>query len=345
MKKLMSIVISVVAIMCLLAVFSLFSGCGISQDNQQIQATGTIEMTETTISTKVGGKVVQIPVEEGRGVKSGDLLAELDHAELNAQITAAKANLDLAKLLYQKSAKAINLNPNSADDSREAQIAAAQNNLAVAKANLDDASRTFDRMQKLYQSQLISQADYDKATTGKSVAQSQYQAALNNLTLAKSSPNTQDIDTTNKQSTTQIKQAESSLALLEIQLNNTKITASASGIVSAKLVEVGELVSPGSSLFTILDYSKPWVKIYLTLNEVERVSLNQKAYVKLDAYPDKKFGGRISFISNEAEFTPKDFLSKEERVKQVFAVKIELGNKEGLLKAGLPVDVWVEDRQ
>jgi hypothetical protein len=84
--------------------------------------------------------------------------------------------------------------------------------------------------------------------------------------------------------------------------------------------------------------------VYLPLKEVSRVSLNEKAYVKLDAFPAKKFYGRITFISQEAEFTPKDFLSKEERIKQVFAVKVLLSNKENLLKAGLPVDVWVVEK-
>lgn len=333
--------LSGLSIVGLIVTVLLIGGCGEKQKDQAIQGTGTVEMTETTISSKVSGKIVKIPAEEGQAVKNGDLLAELDHNELDAQIKAAQANLDLAKLRFQKSQQASKFTSSaSVNDSRAAQIAAAQNNLAVAKANLDDANRAYERMQKLFQGQLISQADFDQAGTRRNVAQAQYRAALNNVTLSKSNPNTEDIDTANKQSSAQIEQATSNLALLQIQLNNTQITAPADSVLSAKLVQVGELVSPGTALFTLLDYSKPWVKIYLSLNDVERVKLNQKAYVKLDAY-DRKFDGRVSFISQEAEFTPKDFLSKDERVKQVFAVKIELNNKDGLFKAGLPVDVTI----
>ena len=160
-------------------------------------------------------------------------------------------------------------------------------------------------MQRLSQDQLISQADYDQAATKQSVAEAQCQVALNNLDLAKANPDTEDIVTTHKEAATQIKQAESSLSLLELQLNDTKITAPTAGVVETKLVELGELVSPTSSLFTLLDYNKPWVKIYLPLLEVERVSLNQKAYVILDSFPQKTFYGFVSYISQEAEFTRK----------------------------------------
>lgn len=279
MKKVMNIVISAVAIMGLMAVLSLLSGCNLNESNQQIQATGTVEMTETNISSKAGGKIVQIHGEEGQEIKSGDLLLELDHEELDAQIRAAKANVELTK------------------------------------ANLESANTNLQRIRALYNKDLISKSQLDQAVTGAQVSEAQK------------------------------KQAQANLSLLDIQLQNAKLYAPVPGVISAKMVEQGELISVGSPLYTVLDYSRPWVKIYLPLKDVERVSLNQKAFVILDAYPQKKFHGRVSFISQEAEFTPKDFLSKEERVKQVFAVKIELENKEGLLKAGLPVDVWVEEGQ
>jgi HlyD family secretion protein len=224
----------------------------------------------------VNGRIIKIPVTEGKQIKQGDLLAEIDHEELDAQIAAARSNLD------------------------------------VAIANYDAAKTDLQRNKQLYQKDLIAKSQYDSFVTKADV------------TLA------------------QVKQAQSNLALLQVQLSNVKIFAPISGVLSAKLVETGELVASGTALFTILDYNKPWVKIYLPLKEVERVTLNQKAYVKLDA-SGKKFYGWISFISDEAEFTPKDFLSKEERVKQVFAVKIVLNNKDELLKAGLPVDVTVEN--
>lgn len=265
-----------VPVICLALISLMINGCSFDQNTNAIQATGTIEMTETNISSKISGKIIEIPVIEGQSVKAGELLAVLDHDELDAQIGAARSNLDAAIANYN-----------------------------AAKADLQ-------RNRQLYQDQLIAKSQYDQFVTRAEVTQAQ------------------------------VRQAKSNLTLLEVQLSNIKILAPTGGVLSAKLVEEGELVSAGAVLFTVLDYTKPWVKIYLPLKEVEQVLLNQKAYVTLDAYPAKKFPGRVSFISEEAEFTPKGYLSKEERVKQVFAVKIALDNKEGLLKAGLPVEVSLE---
>jgi HlyD family secretion protein len=275
MKKVSMKIVWFVLTLSLIIVMLLEGGCRFKPEDERIQATGTIEMTETTVSSKSNGRVISIAVEEGQSVNQGDLLVKLDHEELDAQIASARANLD------------------------------------VAIANYDSAKTDLQRNKLLYKDQLISSAQFDQVATKSDVTKAQ------------------------------VGQAKSNLDLLKVQLSNVEILAPGSGIISAKLIENGELVSSGTSLFTLLDYDKPWVKIYLPLKEVSSIKLNDRAYVQLDAFPDKKFYGRISYISKEAEFTPKDFLSKDERIKQVFAVKIELTNKEGLIKAGLPVDVWV----
>jgi HlyD family secretion protein len=279
MAKTARLNLKTILILALLAQLTVAGGCKFGPKNQPITATGTIEMKEILIGTKTAGRVVKLRIQEGQTVKSGDLMAELDHEEIDAQLTAARANLE------------------------------------VMNANLDAAQTDLKRTQQLYQAQLISQAQYDQAVTRATVLEAQ------------------------------AKQAAANIALLKTQLKNVMIYAPGTGVVSEKLVEVGELVTPGSSLFTILDNTKPWVRIYLPLVNVEKVFLNQKAYLQMDAYPDRKFHGRVSFISQEAEFTPKDFQTKEERVKQVYAVKIELDNTSGLLKAGMPVDVALETKK
>lgn len=250
-------------------------GC-VREKQGEITGTGTIEMTEVSVSNKVGGKLLKVIVGEGQTVKSGELVAELDHQELDARIVAARSSLE------------------------------------VNQANRQAARRDFERMRQLFQAQVISKSQYDGALTSLDVAEAQ------------------------------VKKSQADLDLLGIQLKDYFITAPANGIVSARMVEPGEIIAAGTSLFTILDNTRPWVKIYLPLTDVEKVSLNQKASIMMDAFPDRKFTGRVSNIASEAEFTPKDYLSKEERVKKVFAVKVELKNEAGLLKAGLPVDVTIE---
>ncbi len=278
MKWIMKTGMGMILGMSFISMLFLIGGCGYKKADQRIEATGTVEMTETTVNSKSSGRIVTISADEGQAVKAGDLLAELDHEELDAQIAAAKSNLD------------------------------------VAIANYDAARTDLARNRQLYQAQQISASQFDQAVT------------KNDVTKA------------------QVSQAKANLDLLNVQLKNVQIFAPAAGILSEKLIESGEVIAGGASLFTLLDYEKPWVKVYLTLKEVSKVRLNDKAYITLDAFPNRKFWGRISFISNEAEFTPKDFLSKEERVKQVFAVKVQLANKDNILKAGLPVDVAIEEK-
>lgn len=278
MKWIMKTGMRIILGMSFLSMLFLIVGCGYKKADQRIEATGTVEMTETTVNSKSNGRIVAILADEGQGVKAGDLLAELDHEELDAQIAAVKSNLD------------------------------------VAIANYEAARTDLARYRQLYQAQQISASQFDQAVT------------KNDVTKA------------------QVSQAKANLALLHVQLKNVQIFAPADGILSEKLIENGEVIASGASLFTLLDYEKPWVKVYLPLKEVSKVRLNDKAYITLDAFPNRKFWGRISFISNEAEFTPKDFLSKEERVKQVFAVKVQLANKDNILKAGLPVDVAIEEK-
>lgn len=334
----------VIAMMIGSGALALLGGCA-PERNRGTHATGTIEMTETTVSSKVGGRIVNLPVAEGQTVQTNDLLAELDHAELDDQIVAAQSSLETARLRYQKTSGAVRLAGQSGVTIRNAQIELAQHNLEIARNNQGDADRNFSRIEQLYRQGLVSQAEYDAVLTKQRNAAAQYQVALNSLMQAKAAPNTDDLDFTNQQAAAQIKQAQSNLDLLRIQLQNTRITAPCNGVLSAKLAQRGELVGVGTALFTILDYAKPWVKIYLPLKEVEQVTLNQQAYLQLDAYPKRKFYGRVSFIAQEAEFTPKDFLSREERVKQVFAVKVELRNQAGILKAGLPADVTIETKE
>lgn len=108
-----------------------------------------------------------------------------------------------------------------------------------------------------------------------------------------------------------------------------------------KAVEAGELVTPGATVVTLVDLDSVHVMIYVTEKELGRVRLGDAAEVKIDAFPDKAFAGKVTYISPEAEFTPKNIQTKEDRVKLVFGVKVEIENREGLLKPGLPADAVI----
>jgi HlyD family secretion protein len=136
-------------------------------------------------------------------------------------------------------------------------------------------------------------------------------------------------------------QARAAADLLAKTIADSTITAPAGGIVTHKAVEAGELVTPGATVVTLADLDSVYVMIYVTELEIGRIKLGDGVDVRIDAFPDKPFPGKITYISPEAEFTPKNVQTKEDRVKLVFGVKVEIENKAGLLKPGLPADAVV----
>jgi HlyD family secretion protein len=117
------------------------------------------------------------------------------------------------------------------------------------------------------------------------------------------------------------------------------VTSPIDGVILERSVEAGEVVFPGMILMTIGDLSAPWIRVYIGETDIGKVRLGQKALVVTDAYPKREFPGILRYISSEAEFTPKNVQTREERVKLVYEARIYLANEEGILKPGMPADV------
>jgi len=131
------------------------------------------------------------------------------------------------------------------------------------------------------------------------------------------------------------------LELIKTQLENAFITSPISGVVLARNFEEGEAVFVGARIFRIGDLNRAWLKIYLPETEIGKISLGSEAEVHVDAYPDEVYKGRVTWISREAEFTPKNIQTKEERADLVFAVKITIPNPEQKLLPGMPADAEI----
>lgn len=147
-----------------------------------------------------------------------------------------------------------------------------------------------------------------------------------------------------EQAITQLIEAESNLKQKRIMIEEANIYAPWDGVILKKNVEVGELVSMNASILTLGDLTTAYVTIYVPLLDLGRVKLNQTARIQVDSFKNKYFEGRVSFISGEAEFTPKNVQTKDERIKEVFAVKIKVPNPDFDLKPGMPADVEIETK-
>ena len=134
---------------------------------------------------------------------------------------------------------------------------------------------------------------------------------------------------------------KSSLGLANTRLGFAELASPLNGYVIVKSALQGEVVQMGVPVFTVIDLNNIWVTAYINETDLGRVKLNQEAYVTTDTYPGKKYKGRVSFISSEAEFTPKLIQTTEERVKLVYRIKVRVDNSTLELKPGMPVDAYI----
>jgi HlyD family secretion protein len=135
--------------------------------------------------------------------------------------------------------------------------------------------------------------------------------------------------------------AKANLDRVSASMENAVIFSPINGVILSKNIEPGETAFPGTPIITIADITKPWIKIYIPEKQIGLVKLGQNANVFVDSFPDKPFQGKVTSISNKAEFTPKTIQTKDERVKLMFAVKIVIENQDQSLKPGMPADAEI----
>jgi len=206
-----------------------------------------------------------------------------------------------------------------------------------AEVSMIGAEQNFKNVKSIYDNRLQQKQQIDSSQTQLKIAETNYQIMKQRLDLLLDGAKKEDIDTLKAN----VKQAQASLQQAKIQLSRSKIYSPINGIVLVKNIEQGESVLVGSLISTIADIGKIWVKVYIPETQIGYIKLGQKANIKVDSFPDKVFTGIVKEISSKAEFTPRNVQTKEERVNQVFAVKIFIENKEGLLKSGMPSDVEI----
>lgn len=253
--------------------------------------------------------------------------------------------------------------------SRRQEVREAEAMLRRAKANLDNAEADYKRMQSLYDKQLIAQQQRDTAWTAYQVAVHEHQAAQERLDMIMEGPRPEEIrraeadvsqaraslieaqagelDIVSKKQQlatleANVRRDEAALSVAQAQLGYTVLLSPQAGIVLRKHVEPGEIIAAGTPVVTIADLSNIWVKIYIPEPDLGRVKLGQEAEVTTDSYRGKIYRGKVIFINSEAEFTPKNIQTPEERVKLVFAVKVGLENPNQELKPGMPADVKIK---
>ena len=297
----------------MIPILILLAGCG-GGDGSSLSATGTIEATEVTLSAQVGGVVKLVRADEGASVQPKDTLAILDATDWIYQLQQAEAGFVGADAQHRLSLQA-----------------ARQEDLIQAEANYKSAENDLKRMEELAPTGSISQKQLEDAKTRFTISQQTYEKM-------KRGSRREEIEIARARRD----QAEAQVSSLRKKVNDCTILSPMQGVVTKRFIERGELVGQGMSLFRVANLAEMDLMIYVIETELPKVKLGQQAKVKVDAFPDKEFNGRVVFISSTAEFTPKNIQTKDERTKLVFGVKIKVENADGSLKSGIPADVTLQ---
>lgn len=303
------------------------SACTSNDENSLVEHSGTIETTNIVISSQVPGKIEEIHFEEGESINIGDTLGVIDHDKFDLQLAQAEASLQVAtaqlKILKKGARK---------EDKKQA-----EEFLRQAELNLTQVTKNKVRMENLYSAQAVTEKQYDDAITKYDLAISKHNTAKQNMNKIKSA-RPEEIE----QAEANLIKAKSSISLIQKNINDCYLTSPISGQVVGKFVEVGESVSYMTSMFKITNLNEAELIIYITEKELALVKYNQEAEITIDAFDNKNFNGKVAFISPEAEFTPKNIQTKDERTKLVFAVKIKIDNSDHFLKPGMPADAVIK---
>jgi HlyD family secretion protein len=302
-------------------------GCNRSNSNL-IESTGTIEATEVDIRSEASGKILALHFDEGNWVKKGDVIAEIDHEKLDFELAQAKAQLAEAEAHLTLLIKGL----------RDKEVERAHEAFLESKVLLKDSKREYKRIQKLYDEGVVDLGSRDKTEAAFESAQKRYEIARKNYEIAMEGSRKEEIQAGEAVK----KAAEAQVKLVKRRIEDATVTIPIDGVISERYVELGELVSVGSLVATVIDLKHPWVMTYVSERNLGKVKLGQEGKVMVDSFPDKEFTGKVTYISPEAEFTPKNIQTKEERVKLVFGVKIEVDNPDQELKPGMPADAVIE---
>jgi HlyD family secretion protein len=307
-----------VATFCLIAA----AACGHSGDDGRVLASGHIEAIDVRVVTKVRGRLLQRPVDEGDPVKVGQLLAIVDTVDAELLLREAVAQRDQADAALRLRVAG----------SRREDLAELSARVESVVADLDGAEKELARQETLVAEGVTTAKTRDDALARRDALRGQLESAKQVLARAKAGSREQEIEGARAT----LDATEARIAQLRQQIADATILSPTEGLVTEKIAESGELLAAGAPILVITDLAKPWLTVYVAEPDLGRIKLGAAADVVTDGGDSRK--GKVIFIASTAEFTPKNVQTRDERVKLVYRVKIGLDNPDGLFKPGMPAE-------
>lgn len=292
---------------------------------------GNVDIRQVNLGFRVSGRLKEMKYEEGDPVRAGDMVALLDDGPYQDQVHLAEAQVAQAQANYTKMVNGY----------RKEEIEQARAQLAQAKANFENALKTFDREDKLLQTHVISQSDYDAATSSRDSLKAQVQSAQANLDLELAGNRKEDIDNAKAQ----LDNAQANLDSARRNLADCQLQASVDGVMITRAVEPGTIVATSTVVYSICESSPVWIRTYVGERDLGRIYPGMKALVYNDTQPNHPYSAQIGFISPVAEFTPKNVETRELRTDLVYRLRVILEKPDRYVRQGMPVTLQLVDER
>ena len=303
----------------------------------ETRVSGYVEVTEVPVAPQVGGRILELRVDEGDRVMAGDVIARLDTRDAELQLARARAERASA----EAQVRLVQAPPRPADVRQaEAQVAAATADAAAAQAELDAARTDLARFEALLQANAGSQKQRDDARARVAVAEERLRGATERIRVAREAVSRVEAPARREEvdvARARVATIDAQIAVLEKAIADAELAAASSGVVTQRLAEAGELVSPGMPIVVLADLDNAWANLFVPEPLVPRVMLGQSATVFTDA-GGEGLPGTVTYISPKAEFTPRNVQTADERSRLVYRIKVSVDNRAGVLKQGMPVD-------
>jgi len=348
----------------------------VTEVNVSSKVTGRVSQLNVTEGTDVraGQRIATL---EGEELQAQLRQAQAARQSAEARLAQARVSLQVEPTTIRSQIRQAEESLRSAEErlrmlragSRTQEVEEARENLRQAQARLEMARLTRDRFQALLADGAIARQDLDRAQTDLDGAAAAVRGTQQRLGLLEEGSRSEDIrmaeadrdraaaalEAARANAATlelrrqdvlvaeaAVRESQANIRRLETQVTELEVLAPLDATVLTKAVEEGEVVTAGKPLALLGDLEHPWIKIYVTANEVGKIKLGAPARVLVDGFPGRTFRGTVTWIADQAEFTPKNIQTREERVNLVYAVKISIANPDRLLKAGMTADAEVE---
>jgi HlyD family secretion protein len=338
---------------------------------------GFIEADEIRVGSRVGGRLAEVFVNEGQTVRRGQPLYRIDPFDLQAQLAEAQATLasyaaehdrlksgyrpqEIEQARAKRDQAAARLQQLEAGP-RPAEIQIAREKVNSAAATLELAESEYQRINRLHEQNQAAPAEYDKAVRERKNAVAESAAARQELALLEEGTRKEEIAQARAalaetqgalalvesgfrkeeiaRAAAQMQAAEARVAEIKTRMGELTVTAPTDCVVEAIELRPGDLVGPNAPTAAVLDLSRMWVRTYVPEARLGDVRLGEVVPIRVDSFPGQEFRARVVFIAQQAEFTPRNIQTPEERSKQVFRAKVRLMEGQDVLRVGMAADV------